>query len=296
MTSKQVLGSLKSSNIVKMDIESQVRHKHEKEPRKISVSKLHKYIYSTLEQLNSMDFVQYQQDCREMFKNRIKKKKYYKKLYKASKAPNEQIFNDVILCIKKNKLPKPVRDIEDYILYRYWMGYFWDERKKKVLQMASKKSKKKPESKDKDVNVNIDDLSVSDLETSIVTSGSNGELKPSRELNRLFEKIIVDKIKDDFVVHVRKKIKPMFGPDLTHITMFESRPEVTWDEKEDERLYITDIFDKKYLPLIKPILEREGIFNVQMEFDVCIVTKCEECGHEMFLWEGVQCSKCDSDY
>lgn len=80
---------------------------------KIRPKELYSYIYKTL------NWLMLEQKNMKQFKKQIKKKKYYSKLLKASQAPNEQTFDDVILCIKMRKLPKPTGNVEKH-LHKYW--------------------------------------------------------------------------------------------------------------------------------------------------------------------------------
>lgn len=86
---------------------------HKPIKRKIRPTELYDYIYKIL------NWIMLEQKSMQQFKKAIKKKKYYTKLYNASKAPNEETFNDAVLCIKQRKLPTPTGNVEKY-LFKYW--------------------------------------------------------------------------------------------------------------------------------------------------------------------------------
>lgn len=81
--------------------------------RKINPDDLYEYIYKTL------NWLMLEHKNHKQFKIKIKKGKYYMKLFNISKSPDKKTFDDVILCIKMNKIPKPLGTTEKH-LYNYW--------------------------------------------------------------------------------------------------------------------------------------------------------------------------------
>ena len=53
------------------------------------------------------------------FKQEIKKKKYFTKLYNVSEASHEQEFDNAVYLIKNRKLPEPIGPVEEF-LSKYW--------------------------------------------------------------------------------------------------------------------------------------------------------------------------------
>lgn len=149
----------------------------------------------------------------------------------------------------------------------------------------SKSKKRKADKKNKE-------LPVSELEMEIVSSGTFGSIKPSKELNELFKDMIRSKIKDEVGEHIRQCLSPYKDKtrDLTNIIMNKSSHE----DICDPRLHLSDIFSKKYIPLIKTMLVTERI-EIKLSFDIGFIDICKICGSEICLDDFSECHECKPD-